>query len=745
MRVRRADGETRWMMLRGGAMRDPSATIVAAVVGLRDCQAEVVLRRAARTRAVADSILARATSEDGLLAGMCQATVDEAGYLLAWYARRVDDPGRSVEFVARSRAHADYLDEIRITWDDGPLGHGPTGRTLRTGTTTIVQDLAADAAFAPWVDAARDRGFRSSVSVPVLVNGVLDGAFSVYAPEPRAFDEAAVTVLEDFARELGFGIARMRDARALAESVRQSRLLGSVVEQAAEAIVVTDPTPSIIYANPAAERSSGYSFDEMAGHNPRIFQSGIHTRTHYEALWSQLISGEPWRGILVNRRKSGEVYEESSTIAPVHDIDGSLVAYVAIKRDLTRERDLEAVLTRDRSDHETLVEVMERVRTGDSLDEIADEFCNAACLLDGVDRAAVLLVRPDDSLLTVGAAPAHDSPFVSGAGLAFEPASDWRADVADGRTWYVDLDDPDRPRPSPLAEALRERGITGAAVIPIRWDRTLTGVVALLTGAPEGAARLESRSVVLDEIGGLATSLLGHHLVHRREREATLARIRAYIDERSFRIAYQPVVDIATGATHGYEALTRFDDGSDPQRTFTDAHAVGLGVELEIACLRVAVDNAPRLPPGAWLSVNLSPTTILDGRAAPHLTAPGRQLVLEITEHTAIQDYPRLRSALAALRGVWLSVDDAGAGYASMRHILELRPQIVKLDLGLVHRIDTDPVRQGLAAGLSHFAAQTATMLVAEGVETAEEAQTLRDLGILYAQGFLYGRPAPLE
>jgi len=121
-------------------------------------------------------------------------------------------------------------------------------------------------------------------------------------------------------------------------------------------------------------------------------------------------------------------------------------------------------------------------------------------------------------------------------------------------------------------------------------------------------------------------------------------------------------------------------------------------------------------------------------------------VVLEITEHVDVQDYEILRASLASLGSdVRFAVDDAGAGFASLRHILELAPSHVKLDRGLVARIDTDPARQALVAGLVHFATEIAVMLIAEGVETEDERQTLLRLGVHVGQGYLLGRPAPAE
>jgi EAL domain-containing protein (putative c-di-GMP-specific phosphodiesterase class I) len=173
---------------------------------------------------------------------------------------------------------------------------------------------------------------------------------------------------------------------------------------------------------------------------------------------------------------------------------------------------------------------------------------------------------------------------------------------------------------------------------------------------------------------------------------------------------------------------------------------VGLGVALEAVTLRAAFSAAKDLPTAAWLSVNASPQMLL--AVVPLVAAlEGLELdlVVEVTEHVAVDDYGRLREAIALLGPrVDLSIDDAGSGYASLRHILELAPRFVKLDTSLVGAIDTDPARQAIVAGLVHFATTTGCELIAEGIETESQLETLRCLGIRLGQGYLLGRPQPL-
>jgi EAL domain-containing protein (putative c-di-GMP-specific phosphodiesterase class I) len=176
---------------------------------------------------------------------------------------------------------------------------------------------------------------------------------------------------------------------------------------------------------------------------------------------------------------------------------------------------------------------------------------------------------------------------------------------------------------------------------------------------------------------------------------------------------------------------------------FAAAADAGLGLELEIATLDRAMAAVTRIPDNLFLDLNASPELVLALEPLRSLVQQwGQKVVIEVTEHARIDDYARLRAGIASLGdNVVLAVDDAGSGFASLRHILELRPQFVKLDLELVRHIDADPARQALAAGMAHFAAQSSITLVAEGVETREERRALIELGVWAGQGYLFGRP----
>ena len=191
----------------------------------------------------------------------------------------------------------------------------------------------------------------------------------------------------------------------------------------------------------------------------------------------------------------------------------------------------------------------------------------------------------------------------------------------------------------------------------------------------------------------------------------------------------------------------RRDARSGPDLKFAAAHEAGLGLELELASLAAAVRVGAALPSHTWLSLNVSPALVM--RVDPLLSIieqVDRVVVLEITEHLPITDYARLADALAVLRRhARIAVDDAGAGYASLRHILEVKPEFVKLDISLVRGVDTDSARRAMIGSMITFAAEAGCILLAEGIETTGELETLRTMGIGLGQGYLLGRPCPIE
>jgi EAL domain-containing protein (putative c-di-GMP-specific phosphodiesterase class I) len=264
----------------------------------------------------------------------------------------------------------------------------------------------------------------------------------------------------------------------------------------------------------------------------------------------------------------------------------------------------------------------------------------------------------------------------------------------------------------------------------------------------------EGHTVVSPEISGemvveLAGRLEAEELAERDSRSRRSRIEEVLSDPEAMHLVFQPIFEISSSRVVGYEALARFlpEPHRPPNEWFEEADSVGLGTALEVEAVRRATRQMPELPERVYLSVNVSPKTVTTLGLQPLLEeTPLDHLVVELTEHAVVEDYRTLGRALDDLRqrGLRLAIDDAGAGYASLRHIVLLDPDIIKLDADLTSGIEEDATRRALAAALISFARETGEAIVAEGVETTGELDVLQALGVPFAQGFLLGEPAPL-
>lgn len=298
--------------------------------------------------------------------------------------------------------------------------------------------------------------------------------------------------------------------------------------------------------------------------------------------------------------------------------------------------------------------------------------------------------------------------------------------------------------------ATRELGIGAHVSVPIRMaDGSVYGTFCSFSFHADHS--LNERDLALMRVfSSIAAGLIETEMRQSREEEEKRARITALIEENGLFMVWQPIVEIASGQLIGVEALARFPRGphSGPEQWFNEAAETGLADKLEARAIEQGLEMLQALPVNVYVACNISAATFLEPSVQALLANhPLERIVLEITEHDVIEDYAPLAEQLAPLRekGLRLAVDDAGAGYASFRHILSLRPDVIKLDMSLTRDIDKDISRRSLAASLMRFAHELGCQLVAEGVETPEELATLADLGVHKAQGFYLHRPKPRD
>lgn len=517
-----------------------------------------------------------------------------------------------------------------------------------------------------------------------------------------------------------------------------------ILESALDAVVSIDRDGLIVRWNAQAERIFGWSAAEATGRLMREMIVPPHFRLrHQRGFERYLASGVPH---ILGQRIEVQGLQRDGREFPVELAIVELASqgperFTAFIRDLSRERATEAQLDLAQRERRSLVESVGRMQPGATVEETGAGICSVVRTSIGADLVAIMLIDPGRTLraLASSAAEGGVAPIIA-------------QEMPPARAAHVI----DRTLAGPWIELPAEVAFAGdgsqhwtacTAYAPIHADGgTVVGVLLAASFGPGYRERVTGWLPLVSDFAGVASALLTPHLRAGRVAADERDRLAAIISDRQFVSVFQPIVEMKSREVTGYEALTRFGD-EPPNVVFARAAAIGLGVDLELACLRASIDAGAGLPKTSWLSLNVSPELVTTGSRLRELVAGSeRNLILELTERMAITDYEGMRAAIQSLGpSVQLAIDDAGAGYASLRHIIELRPSVVKLDIGLIRGCDADPIRQAMIAGIVHFANEIGCTLVGEGVETPEEAETLTELGVRMGQGYLFARPAPVQ
>lgn len=284
--------------------------------------------------------------------------------------------------------------------------------------------------------------------------------------------------------------------------------------------------------------------------------------------------------------------------------------------------------------------------------------------------------------------------------------------------------------------------------VPLRLsDGTVYGSFCALSRTSDRS--MTERDVgVLRAFAALATEQIESSLEDDVRRSALQNAIGTLIAGNRLTIFHQPIYSLSDNLPAGAECLARFPDAGmrGPDCWFNEADEIGMGVELEMLAVRSALATLPYVPAGLYMSINASPATIISGALEQALAdLEGTQLVIEVTEHQEVTDFAALAKALRTISPkARIAIDDVGAGYAGLRHIVDLAPDILKLDMSLTRDIFRDPARRALAGALVKFSEEIGCSLIAEGIECAQERDIMADLGITYGQGYFYSKPLPV-
>lgn len=618
-----------------------------------------------------------------------------------------------------------------------------------------------------WPDgrfAAIDEAVRAAIADGRV--SVVEFWASLGTPEPHCHQVHLVPERDEagcIVGALGFGL----EVTEIKRAERELRMAASVFGAAREGIVITAPDGSILDVNPAFTAITGYDRAEVLGRDPRLLASGRHDPGFYDAMWRTLAERGSWSGEIVNRRKTGELYTERLDIVAVKDDRGNLKHYVGIFSDISLLKEYQLHLHHI-AHHDALTDLPNRLLLGDRLTQAIAQARRAgrklAVLyldLDGFkpinddhghevgDRVLVEIarrlqgaVRSGDTVARIGG----DEFVVLLVGLSGrEECEEVTLRLSDRVTQPIEVAD----------LRLNLSASIGIAFFPDDEDEDADLLLRFADQAMYSAKSAGRNQFVFHHADWRATRL---------ENNRMLQDLRQAIARDEIQVFYQPIIQVATGRVLRAEALARWNRPgqrpTSPAEFIPVAESGGLVQAIGLRVFRLASRVAKRWadalpgPDRPRINVNRSPREFF-GRegVAPWLAhladegIPGRLLGVEITESLLLDDRPEVHAQLAQLRaaGLTVALDDFGTGYSSLSYLKKFEIDQLKIDRSFVRDVVADPGDRAIVAAVIAMARRLGIKVVAEGVETAEQAALLGAEGCDYAQGYWYARPMPEE
>jgi len=376
-------------------------------------------------------------------------------------------------------------------------------------------------------------------------------------------------------------------------------------------------------------------------------------------------------------------------------------------------------------------------------EQVADLLATAR---EALDLSVAFLSRLDDTTQYLEVVEASvPASLLFHEGVTQVRATSFCQKILDGELPAVIPDVAEFPAALVLPAAKMPR-IRSYVSVPVRLsDGSLYGTFCA-AGLRKDKKMTKRDRALMEVLARAAAHIIEPEILERERRYEIEGRLVPLMGGGGPVVYLQPIVDLATGGRRGAEALSRFPAqwGMAPDVCFQQAHSVGLGHRLELQALERAADHLDEV--GGYVAMNVSPDTLLRRETLElfdHLD--GHRVVIELSEHDPVADYSALADALAPLRasGARLAIDDVGAGFSSLRHIVATRPDIIKLDRSIVAGVSHDEVLPTLVHSLTEFAHSIGAEVVAEGIETADDAEALVGLGVDLGQGWHFGRPGP--
>jgi diguanylate cyclase (GGDEF)-like protein/PAS domain S-box-containing protein len=755
--------------------RDEAGDFLYHVVSARDVTGRVKRDRLVRLVAEVNRLATLATDETQFLQQLCEAVVDQGGYELAWIAITAPGARDGVEIMCAAGA-TDYIYGRDAAWlGSDKITLGPTGTALATGLSQVIDDLAYHARFQPWIERAAAYGFGSMAAIPDRI-GARKAALVLYHRGAHEFDDVTVKGLEEIVREAEFAITHMRSVLRTEAALEETTVAVGALRESEERfrlafennmapMVFSDLEDRVIATNDAFCEMVGFTREQLMGEDSKQFTHpedvGITEESH-----ASLMSDEVDQVRYVKRylRRDGRVIISEVSRSVARDAAGRTLYFVSSERDVTEERTLTAQLSHQVL-HDPLTGLANRALFEDRLAHaharaVRHGGMGAVLMLDlddfkGVNETHGHLVG-DQLLIAI----AHRFEMVTrSSDTLCRFGGDEFLYLAEGVTRSSEAEEVATRLLDALIEPFSIAGILikqNASIGVVIWDGESQRFAEFVQDAD--VALYETKRF---QRGSYTIFDPTMHQV-AASRFALVQELRHALVAGELSMHYQPIVDLATTAVVGFEALMRWQHpvrGSIPPIVFIPlAEQSDLILELGAFAMREAVAAASTWGPkdsqdtSPYVTVNLSAHQFHD-RGLVALTeealrtsglAPQR-LIIEITESVTQIDVAETLGVIQRLKelGVFFALDDFGTGYSSLSYLALLGPRIIKIDKSFVNPATESVHHETMLGAIILLGHKLGKIMLAEGIETPEHLEHVRSLGCDLGQGFLFSPAVP--
>ncbi len=707
--------------------------------------------------------IADAYSRQRMFIDICDIAVNHGGFKMSWI-------GLINQKVVKPQAHSGdeegYLSTMEIRVDDSALSRGPVGRALKSNRVRCVNDTRLDPDFAPWRDAAEERGYAALAAVPLSLNNKVVGIYAIYSAQPNVFDEKMLSLLASLGRDISAAMQRLQEKQKREQAELKIQQLSQVVEQNAHAILITNTDFKIEYANRAFTVLTGYLQQELINKSSSILRSRYTEDNTYDEINRTLKAGREWSGQIRNQRKDGSLYWALQSITPIKNDDGEVTHYVSTSEDNTDLHDAQQTIEQ-LAFYDPLTNLPNRRLLSDRLQQALEHAQRTP------GQMVAVMIFDLDNFKTVNDSLGHNY----GDDLLKHVAQIFQSQVRSEDTVSRQGGDEFTIVLAGMKHSQKIAEIADGILQKLSHPINISGHQVVI-GTSIGIAVYPNDADSYDELLRNADMAMYHAkeegknnfqffmpAMNKQAHHRLLLenKLRDAIEQNHFQLFYQPQVDLKTGELIGTEALIRWIDpeqGMIPPVEFIPlAEDTGLIGQIGDWVIETACRDMKALQdkgfPKVKVAINVSAFQFRHGKHLIEVIKaslekhqyPAELLALELTESILIDDIKETLNILNTIRelDITLAIDDFGTGYSSLSYLKQFPIDVLKIDQSFIRDITTDMSDKAIVSAIIAMAKQLDIDVLAEGVETLEHQAFLQAQGCDFVQGYLYCKPIPSD